>query len=93
MFEGHLYDCKAKRAALEYALEIFESHTSRLLISHLEDKYKLIINGSTPCSSVSDIEAALLDIAGPSSADLIISRMHSHLRGSTNKMSNATAST
>lgn len=86
MFEGYLYDCKTKQVALEHALKIYGDDAARLLISQLEDKYKLIINGSTPCSSISDIESALVDVAGPS-ADLIIARMHAFLRASSVKPS------
>ncbi len=81
MFEGYLYNCQTKQKALKHALSIFDEDASRLLISQLEDKYKLIIDGSTPCSSVEDITDALFDIAGPS-ADLIVSRIHSFLRAS-----------
>lgn len=78
MFEGYLFTCAQKRQALKHALRVFGENTYNLLVFHLEDRYKLIINGS-PCSAVADIEAALTDMAG-SSADLIISRMHSYLR-------------
>lgn len=81
MPEGYLYDCKTKRDALKYALSVFGENASRLLVSQLEDKYRLIIDGSTPCSSLEEIEGAFLDIAGPT-ADLIISRMHAFLRSS-----------
>ena len=81
MPEGYLYDCKTKKEALKYALSVFGENASRLLISQLEDKYRLIVDGSTPCSSLEEIEGALLDIAGPT-ADLIISRMHTFLRSS-----------
>lgn len=88
MFEGYLFDCKTKRAALKHALSIFGEDASRLFISQLEDKYKLIVDGGTPCSSVEDIDNAIMDIAGPS-ADLIISRMHSYLRTSGGTASSA----
>ncbi|MEO9294209.1 MAG: hypothetical protein ABI347_01250 [Nitrososphaera sp.] len=86
--EGYLYDCATKRNALNYALGVFGKDASRLLISQLEDKYKLIIDGSTPCSSLEEIEQALFDIAGPSS-DLIIARMHAFLRSSNSSPSTA----
>lgn len=86
MFEGYLYDCKTKRIALEHALKVYGADASRLVISQLEDKYKLIISGSTPCSSVADIEAAVFDLAGPS-ADLIIARLHAFLRAASVKPS------
>jgi hypothetical protein len=75
--EGYLYDCTAKRQALKQAISVFGEGAARLLISQLEDKYKLRINGS-PCSALYDIEAALVDIAG-SSSDLIITRIHAFL--------------
>jgi hypothetical protein len=78
MFEGYLFTCAQKRKALNYALTAFDESAYRLVVSQLEDRYKLIIEGS-PCSAVADIEAALRDMAG-SSADLIISRMHAYLR-------------
>jgi hypothetical protein len=81
MSEGYLYDCRTKHMALNHALSVFGENAARLLISQLEDKYRLIIDGSTPCSSLEDIEQALLDIAGPSS-DLIIARMRAFLRSS-----------
>ncbi|MEW5839479.1 hypothetical protein [Nitrososphaera sp.] len=80
VFEGYLYDCETKRQALRHAVSAFSPDAYRLLVFHLEDRYKLIINGS-PCSALEDIEAALVDIAGPS-ADLIISRMRAFLRDS-----------
>lgn len=78
MFEGYLFSCAQKREALKQALGVFGNEAYNVLVFHLEDRYKLIINGS-PCSAVADIESALTDMAG-SSADLIISRMHSYLR-------------
>ena len=84
MLEGHPYSCKEKREALEKALSIFGENARRLLVTVLEDDYKLVIDGrnsSTPCSSVEDIERALFDVTG-SSAHLIISRMHTFLRSS-----------
>ena len=81
--EGYLYDCKTKQNALNHALSVFGENAARLLISQLEDKYRLIVNGTTPCSSLEDIEHALFDIAGPSS-DLIIARMRAFLRSSAN---------
>jgi hypothetical protein len=84
MFDGYLYDCKTKQEALKYALSIYGEEASRLLISVLEDKYKLNINGNTPCSSLEDIVHALFDAAGLS-ADLIVIRMHAFLRESASK--------
>jgi hypothetical protein len=78
VFEGYLYSCSQKREALKQALAMFSQDTYRVLVFHLEDRYKLIIEGS-PCSAISDIEDALNEIAGPA-ADLIISRIHSFLR-------------
>lgn len=87
MSEG-LYDCKTKRKALGYALELFSEDAARLLISHLEERYHLIINGSTPCSAIEDIENALHEIAG-AGAEVIISRMHDYLRHAENETGNA----
>lgn len=84
MFDGYLYDCKTKRDALKYALSVYGEEASRLLTSQLEDKYKLTINGNTPCSSLEDIVHAIFDVAGLS-ADLIVIRMHAFLRDSANK--------
>jgi hypothetical protein len=84
MFDGYLYDCKTKRDALKYSLSIYGEDASRLLISLLEDKYKLTVNGSTPCSSLEDIVHAIFDVAGLS-ADLIVIRMHAFLRESRSK--------
>lgn len=81
MSGGYLYDCRTKHMALNHALSVFGENAARLLISQLEDRYRLIIDGSTPCSSLEDIEQAILDIAGPSS-DLIIVRMRAFLRSS-----------
>lgn len=78
VFEGYLYNCTQKRKALKNALSAFGEDAYRLIVSQLEDKYKLIIEGE-PCSAIEDIEIALRDIAG-SSADLIIARMHQFLR-------------
>lgn len=78
MFEGYLFTCAQKRKALNYAIAAFDESAYRLVVSQLEDRYKLIIEGS-PCSAVADIEEALTDMAGHS-ADLIISRMHTYLR-------------
>lgn len=74
MSEGYLYDCRTKHMALNHALSVLGENAARLLISQLEDRYRRIIDGSTPCSSLEDIEQAILDIAGPSS-DLIIVRI------------------
>lgn len=88
MLEGHPYSCKEKREALEKALGVFGENAYKLLVSVLEDDYKLVIDGSTPCSSVEDIEKAIFDIAG-SSADLIISRMNAFLRSSAGRSDSA----
>lgn len=80
MFEGYVYNCEQKRQALRNALNVFGESAYRLLVFQLEERYKLVINGS-PCSAVTDIESALRDIAGPS-ADLVIARMHEFLRES-----------
>lgn len=89
MSEGYLYDCKTKRDALDYALLFLDDNTSRLLISTLEEKYHLIINGSTPCSAIEDIEKALFDIAGVG-AELIITRLHTYLFANDTQATNAT---
>lgn len=88
MFEGYLFTCAQKREALKQALGAFGDNAFDLLVFHLEDRYKLVINGS-PCSAVADIEAALTDMAG-SSADLIISRMHAYLRSTRSEKTNLT---
>ena len=89
MLEGYLYDCTTKRQAFNQAISVFGEGAGRLLISQLEDKYKLRIT-SSPCSAIADIESALVDMAGPS-ADLIISRMHSFLRASNTKANTLSA--
>jgi hypothetical protein len=71
-------DCKKIEQAFLKATKVFDESAVRVLMYHLEDKYHVHI-GSAPCSSVEQIYAALLDIAG-SAADLLISRMRSFLR-------------
>lgn len=85
MVKGYLYDCKTKRDALDYALEFVGETTARLLISALEDKHGLIINGSTPCSAIEDIEKALYEIAG-AGAEPILTRMHDFLNAQQHKL-------
>ena len=47
-----------------------------MLVSYLEERYNLIIKGSTPCSAFEDIEKAPYEVAG---AEVIIDRMHEFL--------------
>jgi hypothetical protein len=70
-------NCKKIEEALKKALTTFDEPAVRVLLYHLEEKYR--IRFEPPCSSVEEIEAALSDIAG-SASDLVISRMRSFLR-------------
>lgn len=71
-------DCGKIEDAFRNATKVFDEPAVPVLMYHLEERYGIRI-GSAPCSSVEDIEAALLDIAG-SAADLLIARMRSFLR-------------
>lgn len=70
-------DCKKIEEALKKAVGAFDKSAARVLLYHLEEKYR--IRFEPPCSSVEEIEAALFDIAGPAS-DLVVSRMRAFLR-------------
>lgn len=71
-------DCKKIEEAFRNATKVFDESAVRVLMYHLEESYDIRI-GSSPCSSIEEIESALFDITGNAS-DLILSRMRSFLR-------------
>jgi hypothetical protein len=69
-------NCRRLEQALMEALRPFGEQGVRLLMSQLDEKYH--IRFVPPCPTMDQIEAALLDIAGPATA-AIVSRMRSYI--------------
>ncbi|MEO9295150.1 MAG: hypothetical protein ABI347_06075 [Nitrososphaera sp.] len=48
------------------------------LVFVLKERYSIKLGGRSPCSSIEEIEAALVDISG-TAAEILIMRMRAHL--------------
>jgi hypothetical protein len=73
-------ECKKIEEAFMKAMKVFDESAVRVLVSQLEEKYNIRL-GSVPCSSLAEIEAALLCIAGVGSdLETLTSRIRSFLR-------------
>jgi hypothetical protein len=70
--------CAALEKALLETMEIFGADSAQAMVIALKSKYGIRF-GSAPCSSIEEIEKALVEITG-TGADIIISRMRSFLR-------------
>lgn len=69
--------CEKLEAALKSAAGILGDQAAEALIFVLKDSYGIRL-GRSPCSSIEDIEAALVDISG-AGAEILVGRMRDAL--------------
>ena len=69
--------CEKVEAALKSAAGILGDQAAEALIFVLKDRYRIRL-GKSPCSSIEEIEAALVDVAGVA-AEILVSRMRAEL--------------
>lgn len=70
-------DCKKLETAFLSAASILGGSAAEALVFVLRERYRIRL-GSAPCSSIEEIEAALVDISG-AAAEILVMRMRTYL--------------
>lgn len=70
-------NCKELEMAFLSAAGILGDSAAEALVFVLKDRYKIRLGGP-PCSSMEEIEAALVDISG-AAAEILVVRMRAYL--------------